>query len=411
MLHNILILVYAMTTSTLDNKNAPSSTIYPVLFAVSFSHLLNDTLQAVVPAIYPVLKDSFALSFQQIGLITLVMQVTASLLQPLVGAVLDKHPRPYSLALGMCCTLIGIIFLAFANSFPLVLASVGLMGLGSAVFHPEASRMAYSAAGNKRGMAQSLFQVGGNAGSAIGPLLAAIIVVKYGQPSILWFTILALLAIFILVKLGRWYKKNRLSKSTSAKAQEVNPFFTPRQIKISMGILLILIFSKFVYNAALGTFYTFFLIDKFHLSVKESQLYLFLYLAAVAVGTYAGGPIGDKYGRRFVIWFSILGAAPFTILLPHVNLFWTATLSVFVGLVMSSAFSTMLVYAQELLPGKIGTIAGLFFGLAFGIGGIASAALGAWVDYTSLEFVFLVCSFLPLLGLSTLFLPKPATQK
>jgi FSR family fosmidomycin resistance protein-like MFS transporter len=397
----------ATLTSDTASGQAVQQTVYPVLFAVSFSHLLNDTLQAVVPAIYPVLKESFHLNFKQIGLITLIMQLTASVLQPVVGALLDKNPKPYSLAFGMGSTMIGIILLAFANSFPLVLLSVALMGLGSAVFHPEASRMAYSAAGPKRGMAQSLFQVGGNAGSAIGPLLAAIIVVKFGQPSIIWFTVLALLAILILSKLGSWYKKNRLVKGNGGKA-EANPYFTPRQINISLGILLVLIFSKFVYNAALGSYYTFYLIDKFGLSVKESQLYLFLYLASVAAGTYAGGPIGDKYGRRFVIWFSILGCTPFTLLLPHVDLFWTATLSVIIGLIMSSAFSAMLVYAQELLPGKVGTIAGLFFGLAFGIGGIASAALGALADTTSLYFLFLITSFLPLLGIFTAFLPKPA---
>lgn len=397
-------------TLTSETGNQVQQTVYPVLFAVSLAHLLNDTLQAVVPAIYPVLKDSFQLNFKQIGLITLIMQVTASVLQPLIGAFLDKNPKPYSLAFGMCSTLLGIVLLAFSDSFVLVLVSVALMGLGSAVFHPEASRLAYSAAGYKRGMAQSLFQVGGNAGSAIGPLLAAIIVVKYGQPSILWFTILAILAIIILTKLGSWYKANRLVKGKSTIAEK-NPFFTPKQINISLGILLILIFSKFVYNAALGSYYTFFLIDKFGLTVKESQLYLFLYLASVAAGTYAGGPIGDKYGRRFVIWFSILGCAPFTLLLPHVNLFWTATLSVIIGLIMSSAFSAMLVYAQELLPGKVGTIAGLFFGLAFGIGGIASAGLGALADITSLSFLFLICSFLPLLGIFTAFLPKPNKLK
>lgn len=399
----------ATLTSDTVSGNQIQPTVYPVLFAVSFSHLLNDTLQAVVPAIYPVLKDAFHLNFKQIGLITLIMQLTASVLQPVIGALLDKNPKPYSLAFGMGSTMIGIILLAFSNSFPLVLVSVALMGLGSAVFHPEASRMAYSAAGIKRGMAQSLFQVGGNAGSAIGPLLAAIIVVKYGQHSIVWFTGLAILAILILSKLGTWYKKNRLIKGNGSKAQ-VNPYFTPRQINISLGILLVLIFSKFVYNAALGSYYTFFLIDKFGLTVKESQLYLFLFLASVAAGTYAGGPIGDKYGRRFVIWFSILGCTPFTLLLPHVNLFWTATLSVIIGLIMSSAFSAMLVYAQELLPGKVGTIAGLFFGLAFGIGGIASAALGALADSTSLYFLFLITSFLPLLGIFTAFLPKPATN-
>lgn len=401
--------------TTLTTEAATASpvqqTVYPVLFAISFSHLLNDTLQAVVPAIYPVLKESFQLNFKQIGIITLIMQLTASVLQPVIGAVLDKHPKPFSLAIGMCSTLTGLVLLAYANSFQLVLLSVGLMGLGSAVFHPEASRLAYLAAGPKRGMAQSLFQVGGNAGSAIGPLLAAIIVVKYGQPSIIWFAILAIIAIMLLGRLGSWYKNNRLEKGKGNKAAEVNPFFTSRQINISLGILLILIFSKFVYNAAMGSYYTFFLIDKFGLNVKESQLYLFLYLASVAVGTYAGGPIGDRYGRRFVIWFSILGCAPFTLLLPHVNLFWTATLSVITGLIMSSAFSAMLVYAQELLPGKVGTIAGLFFGLAFGIGGIASAALGALADTTSLYFLFLICSFLPLLGIFTAFLPKPGTLK
>ena len=380
-------------------------TIFPILFAISFSHLLNDSIQAVIPAIYPVIKESFRLNFTQIGLITLVFQLTASLCQPFVGLFTDRNPMPYSLAVGMCITLVGLLSLSAANVFPWLLLSVALIGIGSAIFHPEASRVAYLASGGKKGMAQSLFQVGGNAGSAIGPLLAALVIVKYGQSSVSWFAGIALLAICILVILGNWYKKNNVRRPKNA-GLELMPGLTKKRALISIGILLVLVFSKYVYMASMSSYYTFYLIEKFHLSVQESQIYLFVFLFSVAVGTFLGGPLGDRIGRRYVIWISILGAAPFTLLLPHVNLFWTGILTVCIGLTLSSAFSAILVYAQELVPGKVGMIAGLFFGFAFGMGGIGSAVLGRLADATSLPYVYYVCSFLPLLGILTVFLPN-----
>jgi FSR family fosmidomycin resistance protein-like MFS transporter len=395
----------AQTTLTVEK------TVFPILFAISFSHLLNDTIQAIIPAIYPVIKQSFHLNFTQVGLITLVFQITASLFQPFVGLFTDRKPMPYSLATGMSITLIGLLSLSIADSFQWLLLSVALIGVGSAIFHPEASRLAYLASGGKRGMAQSLFQVGGNAGSALGPLLAALVIVKHGQSSVSWFAAIPLLAIGILVLLGNWYKKHSVRRQTKGQGLELMPGLSQKRVIMSIAILLVLVFSKYVYMASMSSYYTFYLIEKFHLSVRESQLYLFVFLFSVAVGTFIGGPIGDRIGRRYVIWISILGAAPFTLLLPHVNLFWTSIITVCIGLTLSSAFSAILVYAQELVPGKVGMIAGLFFGFSFGMAGIGSAVLGRLADATSLTYVYNVCAFLPLLGILTAFLPNPPKAK
>ena len=391
-----------------------SQTVFPILLALSFSHLLNDTMQSLIPSIYPMVKDSFKLSFSQIGLITLTFQVSASILQPLVGLYTDKKPLPYALAIGMCFTLLGLVALSFAPSFHIVLLSVGLIGIGSAVFHPEASRIAHMAAGGRHGMAQSLFQVGGNAGSSLGPLLAALILLPYGRFQIIWFSLVALLAIVILSKVGNWYKNNMYrirQKAGSVDAASASLKLSKGKVTLSIGILLLLIFSKYIYMASISSYFTFYLIHKFGVSIQSSQMYLFAFLFAVAAGTFIGGPVGDKIGRKYVIWISILGVAPFALALPHVNLFWTGTLICIIGLILSSAFSAILVYAQELIPGKVGMIAGLFFGFAFGIGGIGSAILGNLADKTSIEFVFSVCSFLPLIGLLTGFLPNIEKSK
>jgi len=383
------------------------ATVFPILLSISFSHLLNDSIQSLIPSIYPLVKKSFNLSFAQVGLITFTFQLAASLLQPFVGSYTDRHPKPFSLATGMGFTLIGLIFLSFANSFATTLVSVGLIGVGSSIFHPEASKVAYMASGGKRGLAQSIFQVGGNAGSAFGPLLAAIIIVPYGRSHILYFGLLALIAIVVLITIGKWYQNNmrRIKPKIVNRTIDNKPLFSKKKIALSVGILLLLIFSKYFYLASMTSYYTFYLINKFGLSVQNSQIHLFIFLAAVAAGTFIGGPLGDRFGRKYVIWFSILGVAPFTLLLPYVNLFWTSILSVVIGFVLSSAFSAILVYAQELMPGKIGTVSGLFFGFAFGMGGIGSAVLGVLADHTSITYVYKVCAFLPLIGIITGFLP------
>lgn len=383
-------------------------TVFTILFSISFSHLLNDTLQSLIPSIYPLLKDSFNLSFTQIGLITLTFQMAASVFQPLVGAFTDKRPQPYSLAIGMGFTLIGLIILSFAGSFGVTLIAVGMIGIGSSIFHPESAKIAYMAAGERHGLAQSIFQVGGNAGSAIGPLLAAAIIVPNGIRHILYFCILALIAIIVLSKVGGWAKANmeRIKPKVKRRENEIVKHLTHKQVRNSIIILLVLIFSKYFYLASITSYYTFYLMDKFHVSVQSSQLYLFLFLASAAVGTFFGGPLGDRFGRKYVIWFSILGAAPFTLLMPFVGLTLTCFLSIIIGFVISSAFSAILVYAQELMPGKVGTISGLFFGFAFGMAGIGSAVLGALADHTSIHFVYRVCAFLPLIGLITGLLPN-----
>ncbi|CAA9290478.1 MAG: Fosmidomycin resistance protein [uncultured Adhaeribacter sp.] len=382
--------------------------VFPILFALSFSHLLNDTMQSLIPAIYPLLKNSFRLDFAQIGLITLTNQLTASILQPFVGLYTDKKPQPYALVIGMGFTLLGLLLLARAGSFGYMLVAVGLVGVGSSIFHPEASRMAHLASGGRRGMAQSLFQLGGNAGSSLGPILAALVIVPYGQAKLGWFSLVALLAMLVLGWVGTW-QKNRtahLKKQVTSASPEIYPTLPRKQVVTALTILLVLIFSKHVYLASMTSYFTFYLIDKFHVSVQSSQMYLFVFLFSVAAGTFIGGPIGDRFGRKYVIWGSILGVAPFTLLLPFANLFWTGVLIVLIGVILSSAFSAILVYAQELVPGKIGLIAGLFFGFAFGIAGIGSAVLGEVADRTSINYVFRICSFLPLIGLLTAFLPN-----
>lgn len=389
---------------------AAQQTAYSVLYSISLAHLLNDMLQAVIPAIYPLIKNSFHLDFAQIGMVTLVFQLTASILQPFVGFYTDKYPKPFSLAVGMGISLLGLVSLSYASSYYWILGSVSLIGMGSSVFHPESSRVAYLASGGKRGLAQSIFQLGGNAGSALGPLLTALIVVPYGQQSVMWFTIPAILAIFILTRIGNWYKSVALPKAAKA-IKEVSTGLSRRRVAISMLILLLLIFSKYFYLAGMTSYFTFYLMDKFDLSVKSAQIQLFIFLAAIAVGTFAGGPLGDKFGRKYIIWISILGAAPFTLLLPYANLFWTTILSICTGLLISSAFSAIIVYAQELMPGKVGMIAGLFFGFAFGMGGLGSALLGKLADQTSISYVFDVCSYLPLIGILTYFLPDVEKQR
>ena len=382
-------------------------TVMSVLLALSFSHLVNDAIQSLLPAMYPMLKDNYRLSFTQIGFITFTFQVTASLLQPLVGFYTDRRPKPFSLAIGMGLTLVGLVLLSRAASYPALLVSAALVGTGSSIFHPEASRVAHLAAGHRRGFAQSLFQVGGNFGSSLGPLLAALIIVPRGQSSVLWFTALAAVGIAVLSRVGVWYRQHLDAHLARARAHRraARPLPT-RTVVVSISILIALIFSKYFYLVSLTNYYTFYLIDRFQVSVAGSQLYLFIFLFAVAAGTILGGPLGDRFGRKYVIWFSILGVAPFSLILPHVGLAGTVALSVIIGVVLASAFSAILVYAQELIPGKVGLVAGLFFGLAFGMSGIASAALGRLADHTSIEHVFYLCGFLPLLGLLTMFLPN-----
>ncbi|MGN6293236.1 MAG: MFS transporter [Chitinophagaceae bacterium] len=394
------------TTSTTSSREVVNTTVFPILFTISFAHLLNDMLQSVIPSIYPLIKSNLHLTFSQVGLITFTFQITASLLQPFVGQYTDKYPRPYSLAIGMGFTLAGLVTLSLATSFIAILAAVALIGIGSSIFHPEASRVAHLASGGKRGLAQSIFQLGGNAGSAIGPLLAAIIIIPHGQTNVIWFGIAAVLGIIVLSKIAVWYKEHLVLRAAKKSNTEIvdNGLSTSRVV-VSIGILLVLIFSKYFYMASMSSYFTFYLIDKFHLTVQQSQWYLFIFLGSVAAGTLLGGPLGDRFGRKYIIWISILGVAPFTLLLPHANLFWTGVLSAIIGVVLASAFSAILVYAQELVPGKVGMIAGLFFGFAFGMGGLGSALLGKLADMTSIGYVFKVCAYLPLIGVITGFLP------
>ena len=392
---------------------AAGGTAFSVLLALGLSHMLNDTLQTLIAAIYPLIKQSLTLSFSQIGLITLVFQFSSSVFQPVVGWYTDKKPQPYSLPVGMTSTLCGLFLLAFSNSLGMVLISVTLIGIGSSIFHPEASRLAYLASGGRPGLAQSIFQVGGNLGGSLGPLLAALVIAPFGQRNVAWFTVVALLCIGVMLPIRRWYKRNLyfLRQRAANKVKEVNAHLSHRKIVFSLCILLILIFSKYVYLASINSYYTFYLIHKFGISVQASQFYLFAFLFSVAVGTLVGGPIGDKVGRKYVIWVSILGAAPFTLAMPYMGLTGTCIMSIFIGLIISSAFSAILVYAQELLPGKVGMIAGLFFGLAFGIAGIASAVLGNIADDRGIEYVYHVCSWLPLIGIVTGFLPNLGKRK
>jgi MFS transporter, FSR family, fosmidomycin resistance protein len=380
-----------------------AKTVYSILGAISFSHLMNDMIQSLILAIYPMLKANFSLSFAQIGLITLTYQITASLLQPLVGIYTDRHPKPWSLPVGMGFTLSGLLLMSVAPSFGVLLVAAALVGCGSSVFHPESSRVARMASGGKHGLAQSLFQVGGNAGSSLGPLLAALIVIPHGQRSIAWFSVAALVGILVLTHISRWYKHHPATKK--ARTGQPRAALPRGTVMFAMSILVLLVFSKYFYLTSINSYFTFYLIDKFHLPVQAAQVHLFVFLAAVAAGTLIGGPVGDRIGRKYVIWVSILGVAPFTLLLPYANLFWTGVLTVIIGVVLASAFSAILVYAQELIPGKVGMVAGLFFGFAFGLGGIGAAVLGQLADATSIAYVYKVCSFLPLLGILTVFLP------
>jgi len=380
-------------------------TSFTVLVAIGFCHLCNDMMQSLLPAIYPTLKTQFHLSFAQIGLVTLAFQCTASLFQPVVGYFADLKPMPYSLAIGMVSTLLGLLVLAVAPSYPVLLIAAMMIGLGSAVFHPESSRVARMASGGRYGLAQSVFQVGGNTGQAISPLTAALLVATYGQRSIVWYAGLALLGIVVLYNIGTWYKHHGLARIKSHHASRESSL-PKNKIILSLTILLLLIFSKFFYLASISSYYTFYLIHNFGVSVQSAQVHLFFFLGAVAVGTLLGGPLGDKIGRKYVIWFSILGMLPFTLMLPYANLFWTGILSVIIGLVMASAFPAIVVYAQELLPGRVGMISGLFFGLSFGLGGIGAAVLGALADATSITYVYKVCAYLPAIGLLAMFLPS-----
>jgi len=382
-------------------------TRFNVLLALSFSHFLNDMLQSLIVALYPLIKGEFHLSFVQIGAITLTYQICASLLQPFIGIYTDKHPQPYSLSVGMGFTLCGLVLLAVAPNYASVLAAAALIGAGSSIFHPESSRIARLASGGRHGLAQSIFQVGGNSGSAVGPLAAALIIIPLGQISIAWFALAALLAIVILARVGTWYQRQHLqSKSAEVQRSAAPGPVSSRRVVWSMGILVLLLFSKYFYIASITSYYSFYLIDKFHITVGSAQIHLFLFLSASAIGTLFGGPIGDRIGRKSVIWASILGVAPFTLLLPYANLYWTGVLTFIIGLILSSAFSAILVFAQELIPGKVGAVSGLFFGFAFGIGGIGAALLGAVADVRGIEFVYRLCAYLPLLGVAAAFLPN-----
>ncbi|HWD57770.1 MAG TPA: MFS transporter [Stellaceae bacterium] len=393
--------------ATAVTRRIAESTAFSIILALSFSHLLNDMMQSLVPSLYPMIKGTYGLNFVQIGVITLTMQVVSSMMQPLVGLAADHKPQPYSLAFGMCATLTGLLLLATATHYGTILLAVALMGSGSAVFHPEASRVARLASGGARrhGLAQSLFQVGGNIGSATGPVLAAFIVIPRGQSSVGWFSSAALLAMLVLFFVGNWYRREH-PPSRKVRATSAAPLnLTRRHVVWSLAILLTLVFSKAFYQASIGTYYTFYLIDKFHLSLPTAQIYLFVFLAAVAGGTLVGGPIGDRIGRKAVIWGSILGAIPFALVLPYADLFWTCILTIIIGASMASASSAIIVYALDLVPGKIGTMAGLFFGLSFGMAGVGAAALGSLADATSIATVYHVCAYLPLIGLLTIFLP------
>lgn len=395
-------------TGALAGKPAsspPARTAFGILGAISLSHLLNDMIQSLILALYPLLQADFSLSFMQIGMITLTFQLASSLLQPFVGYYTDKYPMPWSLPIGMCFTLCGLILLAMAGSFTTVLIAAALVGTGSSVFHPESSRVARMASGGRHGLAQSLFQVGGNFGSSLGPLLAALIIAPYGKGNVGWFVLAALLAIVVLVQISRWYAAQQKVNKGKPVERAVNPL--PRKkVVLAIGILLALIFSKYFYMASISSYFTFYLMDKFGIGVQSSQFYLFAFLFAVAAGTVIGGPVGDKIGRKYVIWGSILGVTPFTLLLPWASLWWTGVLIVIIGFILASAFSAILVYAQELLPGRIGMVSGLFFGFAFGMGGLGAAVLGVVADHTSIDLVYKICAFLPLLGILAIFLPE-----
>ncbi len=399
----------ALPTAANSAAASPAPTTrFRVLGAISFSHFLNDMIQSLILAIYPMLKGEFSLSFVQIGLITLTYQITASLLQPLVGLYTDRHPKPYSLAFGMGATLIGLLMLSMAPNFGIVLFAAALVGTGSSIFHPESSRIARMASGGQHGLAQSIFQVGGNMGSAVGPLLAAVIIIPHGQSAVAWFGLAALLAISVLWQIGGWYKQQQLAGAGPKKKAAVAAHspLPRRTVAWAFVVLMVLIFSKYFYLTSISSYYIFYLMSKFHLSVQSAQVHLFVFLFAVAVGAMAGGPIGDRIGRKLVIWVSILGVAPFTLLLPYANLMWTGVLTFVIGLILASAFSAILVFAQELVPGKVGAVSGMFFGFAFGMGGIGAAVLGALADTHGIVYVYRLCAYLPLLGMFAVFLPN-----
>lgn len=389
----------------METQEVAKKTVYSILFSIAFAHLLNDLLQAVIPAAYPILKENFNLSFTQIGLITFAYQMAASILQPMVGYYTDKKPKPYSQIVGMLFTMLGIVLLSYASSFEMIILSVIFVGIGSSIFHPEASRISFLASGGKRGLAQSIFQLGGNAGTALGPLLVALIVVPNTQYYIIWFAIVAIIALLVLSRIASWYQ-HHLSLRSTKKAVIDLPNLSQNQIILTVVVLMVLIFSKFFYMASVSSYFTFYLMEKFSLSVQEAQFHLVLFLASCALGTLIGGPLGDRFGRKYVIWFSVLGAAPFTLLLPYANLFWTGTLSVIIGTIMSSAFPAILVFAQELLPKKLGMVSGLFYGFAFGMGGLGSALLGNLADHTSIIYVYYICAYLPLIGIIAFLLPN-----
>ena len=406
-----------MNLSTIGNKikgnhTMTEGTMYSMLIICGISHFLNDMIQSIIPSIYPILKDKFDFSFAQIGIITLIFQMTSSILQPFTGLYADKHPRPYALSIGMCFTLVGLLVLAFAENYLLILLSVSVVGLGSSIFHPTASRVAQLASGGKKSLAQSIFQVGGNGGSALGPLLAAAIILPFGQHSISFFALAALLAAIIMIRLGSWYKA-RMAYATKhpQKTVGINTNISKRAKYGALAILIMLVFSKYFYTSCITSYFTFFLIDKFGISVGASQLCLFVFLAAFAIGTVAGGLLGDKFGRKYVIWFSILGSAPFALIMPYANFAWTIVCTFLSGLIIASAFSSIVVYATDLMPDKVGLIAGIFFGLMFGLGGLGSAFCGWLADKTSIEFIFQVSSYLPLLGIIAGFLPNTQTRK
>lgn len=406
-----------MNLSTIGNKikgnhTMIEGTMYSMLIICGISHFLNDMIQSIIPSIYPILKDKFGFSFAQIGIITLIFQMTSSILQPFTGLYADKHPRPYALSIGMCFTLVGLLVLAFAENYLLILLSVSVVGLGSSIFHPTASRVAQLASGGKKSLAQSIFQVGGNGGSALGPLLAAAIILPFGQHSISFFALAALLAAIIMIRLGSWYKA-RMAYATKhpQKTVGINTNISKRAKYGALAILIMLVFSKYFYTSCITSYFTFFLIDKFGISVGASQLCLFVFLAAFAIGTVAGGLLGDKFGRKYVIWFSILGSAPFALIMPYANFAWTIVCTFLSGLIIASAFSSIVVYATDLMPDKVGLIAGIFFGLMFGLGGLGSAFFGWLADKTSIEFIFQVSSYLPLLGIIAGFLPNTQTRK
>ncbi len=397
--------VIAADIDTAAKPAVAAGPVYLVLGGISFSHFLNDTMQSLIPSVYPILKENYSLSFAQIGLITLAFQITASLLQPVVGTVTDRKPQPFSLAMGMGFTFIGLLMLSGAHNYAMLVLSAAMIGLGSAIFHPESARIARMASGGRYGFAQSVFQVGGNLGSAIGPVLAALIVVPFGQPSIAWFSSIAFVAIVILWRIGSWYKPRIMARGHAAPKRLAGAPSGSR-VAMAIGILIVLVFSKYIYLSSLTSYYTFYLMHKFGVTTQTSQLLLFVFLGANAAGVYFGGPIGDRIGRRYVIWISILGALPFTLLLPHVGLAWTVALSVVIGFIISSAMPAIIVYAQELVPHRFGMISGLFFGFAFGAGGLGAAMLGVVADAKGIDFVYAVCAFLPAIGLLAMFLPK-----